>query len=301
MLRKLRKSLIWYVFVAPTFILYTLFVAYPTFETFRLSFFQEVATRQEFVGALHYIRLLGNQVFLAALLNTAFLGIIFLLIIVPLSLVMASLLNNLHVWPNLFKAIYFLPQITSTVAVALVFSYVFQPNWGLVNGVLRELGVDPLPLWLAEPRYVLTGSRAAVTILAVWVALGYYMLIFQAGLQAVPAELYDAAVVDGAGPLQTWWLITIPSLRPTFIFLFLTGTIDAMSRFSDLCMLDGPDVTHARSLQTIVMYVYQTAFESNDFNLASAAAVILFVAVLVLTVVNFRSFLGREFSSQTGA
>ena len=301
MLRKLRKSLIWYAFVAPTFFFYGLFVAYPTLETFRLSFFQEVATRQEFVGALHYMRLLGNQVFLAALLNTAFLGVIFLMIIIPLSLVMASLLNNLRVWPNFFKAIYFLPQITSTVAVALVFSYVFQPNWGLVNGLLRELGVNPLPLWLAEPRYVLTGSRAAVTILAVWVALGYYMLIFQAGLQAVPSELYDAAVVDGAGPLQTWWLITIPNLRPTFIFLFITGTIDAMSRFSDLWMLGGPAGTPARSLQTIVMYVYQTAFESSDFNLASAAAVILFIVVLILTLVNFRSFLGREFSSQTGA
>jgi ABC-type sugar transport system permease subunit len=301
MARKLRKSLIWYIFVAPTFILFGLFVAYPTLETFRLSFFQEVATKQEFVGALHYIRLLGNQVFLAALVNTAFLGILFLLIIIPLGFVMASLLNNLRVWPNLFKAIYFLPQITSTVAVALVFSYVFQPNWGLVNGLLRQLGVDPLPLWLAEPRYVLTGSRAAVTILAVWVALGYYMLIFQAGLQAVPAELYDAAVVDGAGPLQTWWLITLPSMRPTFIFLYITGTIEAMSRFSDLWMLGGPAGTPARSLQTIVMYIYQTAFESNDFNLASAAAVILFVVVLLLTMINFRSFLQREFSSQSGA
>lgn len=301
MARNLRKSLIWYVFVAPTFILFGLFVAYPTLETFRLSFFQEVATKQEFVGALHYLRLLGNQVFLAALVNTAFLGILFLMIVIPLSFVMASLLNNLRVWPNLFKAIYFLPQITSTVAVALVFSYVFQPNWGLINGLLRQLGVEPLPLWLAEPRYVLTGSRAAVTILAVWVALGYYMLIFQAGLQAVPAELYDAAVVDGAGPLQTWWLITLPSMRPTFIFLYITGTIEAMSRFSDLWMLGGPAGTPARSLQTIVMYIYQTAFESNDFNLASAAAVILFVVVLLLTMINFRSFLQREFSSQSGA
>jgi ABC-type sugar transport system permease subunit len=301
MLRKLRKSLIWYAFVAPTFVLFGLFVAYPTFETFRLSFFQEVATRQQFVGSLHYIRLLSNQIFLASLLNTAFLGIVFLMIVIPLSLVMASLLNNLRVWPNLFKVIFFLPQITSTVAVALVFSYVLQPNWGLVNGLLRELGVNPLPLWLAEPRYVLTGSRAAATILAVWVALGYYMLIFQAGLQAVPAELYDAAVVDGAGPLQTWWLITLPSLRPTFIFLYITGTIDAMSRFSDLWMLGGPAGTPARSLQTIVMYVYQTAFESSDFNLASAAAVILFIVVLLLTLINFRSFLQREFTQRSGA
>ena len=301
MLRKLRKSLIWYAFVAPTFVLFGLFVAYPTFETFRLSFFQEVATRQQFVGSLHYIRLLSNQIFLASLLNTAFLGIVFLMIVIPLSLVMASLLNNLRVWPNLFKVIFFLPQITSTVAVALVFSYVLQPNWGLVNGLLRELGVNPLPLWLAEPRYVLTGSRAAATILAVWVALGYYMLIFQAGLQAVPAELYDAAVVDGAGPLQTWWLITLPSLRPTFIFLYITGTIDAMSRFSDLWMLGGPAGTPARSLQTIVMYVYQTAFESSDFNLASAASVILFIVVLLLTLINFRSFLQREFTQRSGA
>jgi ABC-type sugar transport system permease subunit len=301
MLKRLRKSLIWYAFIAPTFFLYGLFVAYPTFETFRLSLFQEVATQQQFVGALHYMRLLGNRVFLAALLNTAFLGIVFLLIIIPLSLVLASMLNNLKVWPNLFKAIYFLPQITSTVAVALVFSYVFQPNWGLVNGTLRQLGVEPLPLWLAEPRYVLTGSRAAATILAVWVALGYYMLVFQAGLQAVPTELYDAAVVDGAGPLQTWWLITIPNLRPTFVFLLITGTIDAMSRFSDLWMLGGPAGTPARSLQTIVMYMYQTAFESNDFNLASASAVILFIVVLALTLFNFRSFLQREFSRQSGA
>ena len=166
MARQLRKSLIWYAFIAPTFLLFGLFVAYPTFETFRLSFFREVATQQQFVGALQYMRLLSNQVFLAALINTAFLGIAFLVIVIPLSLIMASLLNNLRVWPNLFKAIYFLPQITSTVAVALVFSYVFQPNWGLVNGLLRSLGVNPLPLWLAEPRYILTGSRAAVTILA---------------------------------------------------------------------------------------------------------------------------------------
>lgn len=153
-----------------------------------------------------------------------------------------------------------------------------------------------LPLWLADPRPTLIGSRSAATIMAVWVALGYYMLIFLAGLQAIPTELYDAAVVDGAGPVQVWWYITIPSLRPTFVFLILTGVIDAMSRFSDLWTLGGPSGTPARSLQTIVMYMYQTAFESNDFNLASAVAVVLFVTVLGLTLVNFRLFLQREFS-----
>ena len=297
MIKQVRKSLVWYVFIAPTFILFGLFVVYPTLETFRLSFFREVATQQELVGFAHYVRLLTNQVFINALLNTAFLGLAFLLLVIPISLVLASLLNNLRVAPNLFKVIYFLPQVTSTVAVALVFSYVFQPNWGLVNGALRFIGVNPLPLWLAEPRYVLTGSRSAVTILAIWVALGYYMLIFMAGLQSIPVDFYDAAVVDGASPLQTWWYITIPSLRPSFVFLFITGIIDAMSRFSDLWTLGGPAGTPARSLQTIVMFIYQTAFEGNDYNLASAASVILFLIVLGVTLINFRNLLKQEFAN----
>jgi len=297
MIKQVRKSLVWYVFIAPTFILFGLFVVYPTLETFRLSFFREVATQQELVGFAHYVRLLTNQVFINALLNTAFLGLAFLLLVIPISLVLASLLNNLRVAPNLFRVIYFLPQVTSTVAVALVFSYVFQPNWGLVNGVLRFIGVNPLPLWLAEPRYVLTGSRSAVTILAIWVALGYYMLIFMAGLQSIPVDFYDAAVVDGASPLQTWWYITIPSLRPSFVFLFITGIIDAMSRFSDLWTLGGPAGTPARSLQTIVMFIYQTAFEGNDYNLASAASVILFLIVLGVTLINFRNLLKQEFAN----
>jgi multiple sugar transport system permease protein len=298
MARRLRESLVWYAFVAPSFLLFVLFIVYPTLETFRLSFFREVATRQEFVAAAHYLRLLTNQIFLSALLNTALLGVAFLAIVIPLALMLASLLNNVRYAPNLFKAIYFLPQVTSTVAVALLFGYVFQPNWGLINGALRGLGVADLPLWLADPRLNLTGSRAAVTLLAVWVALGYYMLVFLAGLQSIPTELYDAAVVDGTSSLQAWWYITIPSLRPTFIFLLLTGTIDAMSRFSDTWMLGGPGGTPARSLQTVVMYIYQTAFESSDFNLASAAAVVLFAIMLALTLVNFRIFLGSEFAQR---
>jgi multiple sugar transport system permease protein len=297
MLRQLRKSLVWYIFITPTYIIFAMFVAYPTLQTFKLSVFTEVATKQEFVGAAQYLRLLTTDVFYSALVNTIGLGIAFLVLVVPLSLILASLLNQLRFAPNLFKTIYFLPQITSTVAIALIFSYVFNPSWGLVNGTLHALGISATPLWLAEPRVNLTGSRAMATIMAVWSALGYEMLIFLAGLQAVPAELHDAAVVDGAGALQKWWYITVPTLRPTVVFIVLTGTIDAMSRFSDLWTLGGPSGSPARSLQTVVMYMYQTAFEGNDFNLASAIAVVMFVIVLVLTLVNFRVFLRRDFAN----
>src|SRR6266550_6507327 len=150
--RQFRKSLVWYLFVAPTLIVYVVFVAYPTLQTFQLSFFREVATKQQFVGATQYIRLLGTRVFYGALINTFGLGVAFIVLVLPLSLVLASLLNRLRYVPNLFKVIYFLPQITSTVAIAIIFSYVFQPNWGLVNGALRLLGVSTVPLWLADPR-----------------------------------------------------------------------------------------------------------------------------------------------------
>lgn len=298
MLRQIRQGLVWYAFIAPALLLFLVFILYPTFEAFRLSVYREVVTQQEFAGAVHYLRLLASQVFLTAILNTALLGVAFLVVVIPLALILATLLNSLRIWPNLFRLIFFLPQVTSAVAIALIFSYVFEPNWGLLNGGLRLLGVDPLPLWLADPRLSFTGSRAAATILAVWAGVGYYILIYLAGLQAIPIELYDAAIVDGAGPLQAWWFVTIPSLRPTTVFLLLTGMIDALSRFSDLWTLGGPGGAPGRSLQTVVMYIYQVSFESSDFNLASAAAVVFFVIVLGVTVINFRTFLQREFSGQ---
>jgi len=247
-----------------------------------------------FVGFDHYARLLNDQVFIDAILNTLLLGVAFLAIVIPLSLVLASLMNGIRHFSTPLKVIYFLPQVTSSVAIALVFQYVFQPDWGLLNGILHGLGVQDTPLWLAEPRYSLTGSRAAVTILAVWMGLGYFVIIILAGLQTVPRDLYDAAAVDGAGPVQSWRHITFPGLRPILIFLIMTGIIDAMARFSDLWMLGGPGGTPARSLQSIVMFMYRTAFESNNLNLASAVAVVFFMIVLLITAVNYGLFLRRD-------
>jgi ABC-type sugar transport system permease subunit len=180
------------------------------------------------------------------------------------------------------------------VAIALIFQYIFQPDWGLLNGILHGIGVEDTPLWLAEPRMTLTGSRAAVTILAVWMGLGYFLIIILAGLQTVPRDLYDAAAVDGASPVQAWRHITMPGIRPILIFLLMTGIIDAMARFSDLWMLGGPNGTPARSLQSIVGFMYRTAFESSNINLASAVAVIFFMIVLLITAVNYGLFLRRD-------
>ena len=274
--RAFRGALVWYGFVLPPLFLILIFIGYPTAIAFQQSVFTAVpGGGQKFAGTYHFERLLTDAVFWGALGNTILLGVAFLVIIIPLATILASMLNRVRRGATPLKVIYFLPQLTSSVAIAILFHYVFQPDWGLLNGWLRTLGVDPVPLWLADPRLSFTGSRAAVTILAVWAGLGYYIIVVLVGLQNIPTELYDAATMDGAGPLQMWWSITLPSLRPTFVFLIMTGTVDALSRFGDLWTLGGPGGSPARSLQSVVMFMFQAGFESNDYSLAAATAVVM--------------------------
>lgn len=295
LLQRMWRGRVWYGFALPPFALLLIFVGYPTFQTFRQSLFRPVGRREEFAGTEQFERLFSNPIFWGALLNTVVLAVAFLVIVIPLSVVLASLVNRVRRGSTALKVIYFLPQLTSSVAVALIFNYVFQPDWGLLNGLLHVIGIEQTPLWLSDPRYGLLGSRAAVTILAVWTALGYFMLITLAGLQSIPVEMYEAASLDGAGALRMWWAITLPSLRPTLVFLVITGTVDAMARFSDLWTLGGPGGAPARSLQTIVMYMYQVAFESGNVNAAAAIAVIFFLLMLCVTLISYRGVLAREF------
>ena len=296
--RAFRGTLVWYGFVLPPLFLILVFIGYPTAIAFEQSVFTQVpGGSQKFAGTFHFERLITDRVFWGALGNTILLGVAFLVIIIPLATILASMLNRVRRGATPLKVIYFLPQLTSSVAIAIMFNYVFQPDWGLLNGALRAIGVNQLPLWLADPRYDLTGSRAAATILAVWAGLGYFIIIVLAGLQAIPTDLYDAAAIDGASPLQSWWYVTLPSLRPTFIFLIITGSIDQLARFSDLWTLGGPGGSPARSLQSIVMYIFQQGFVGSDFSLAAAAAVVFFMIVLVVTTIAFWGFLRREFSA----
>jgi len=295
--RMFRGTLVWYGFLAAPLFLIMAFVGYPTALAFRDSVFTETPDGAQFAGLYHFGRLFKSPIFWSALGNTVLLGVAFLGITIPLATVLASMLNRLRHGATTLKVIYFLPQLTSSVAVAIMFNYVFQPDWGLLNGGLRAMGVEQVPLWLADPRLSLGGSRAAVTLLAVWAGLGYFILIILAGLQSIPTDLYDAAAIDGANPVQAWLYITLPSLRPTFIFLIITGSIDALSRFGDLWTLGGPGGSPARSLQSVVMFMFQTGFESNDYSLAAATAVVFFLIVLAITLFAFRGFLRNEFRS----
>jgi multiple sugar transport system permease protein len=298
--RRRRRSLVWYAFVGPPFALLVLFVLYPTFQTFRQSVYEQVGTHQQFAGLTQFRELFASGGLVGALKNTAILGIAYLAIVIPLAVVLASLLNKVRRGATPLKVMYFMPQLTSSVAVAIIFYYVFEPDWGLLNGTLHQVGIKSEPLWLADPRLDLTGSRAAVTILAVWAGLGYFMLLVLAGLQAIPIDLYEAATVDGASAFLTWRAITLPSLRPTLIFLVLTGTFDAMSRFADLWTLGGPSGSPAGSLQSVVVLLFQTGFEGNNLDQAAAIAVVLFCLMLLVTFGSFKTVLAREFGGRRG-
>jgi ABC-type sugar transport system permease subunit len=145
-----RGTLAWYGFVLPPLFLILVFIGYPTFLAFEQSVYTESPEGPRFAGAFHFWRLFSSEVFWGALGNTALLGVAFLLIVIPLATILASMLNRLRRGATPLKVIYFLPQLTSAVAVAIMFNYVFQPEWGLLNGGLRALGIDPLPLWLAD-------------------------------------------------------------------------------------------------------------------------------------------------------
>jgi len=296
--RRWRSELVWYGFVGPPFALLVLFVLYPTFQTFRQSFYQQVGTHQAFAGLTQFRQLFEGGDFFPALKNTVILGVAYLAIVIPLAVVLASLLNRVRRGATPLKVIYFMPQLTSSVAVAIIFYYIFEPDWGLFNGTLHRFGVSSTPLWLADPRLGFTGSRAAVTILAVWAGLGYFMLIVLAGLQAIPIDLYEAAAMDGASSFLVWRSITLPSLRPTLVFLILTGAFDAMSRFGDLWTLGGPGGSPAGSLQSVVVLLFQTGFVSQDMNEAAAIAVVLFVLMLFVTYASFKTILASEFGGR---
>lgn len=295
MIKALRRSLIWYAFLLPTYVTFVLFVLYPVVESFRISLHQSTGGRSErWVGLDNYGRLLVDENWWNALYNTVYMGALSLVLMMSCSLIVASLVHRCRWGKSVFKVAYFLPLITSWVAAAIVFRYLLDPDRGPVNYWLTLVGL-PGPLWLNSP----DESKLAVVLLSLWHSLGYGMLIILAGLQAIPKELYEAGEIDGASGLQSWRYITLPNLRHTFVFLFMNGTIAAMGRFGDVWVFGGPSGSPARSLQSVVLYIYELGFGSFDFGMASAAAYVLFAITMILTLINFWVFLRGEMRTET--
>lgn len=235
-----------------------------------------------FIGLANYRHLLGDATFWKAVGNT----LQFVLIGGPLSLATslgaAMLLNaKLVRLRGLFRTIYFVPVVTTLVSVAIVWRYLYHPRYGLLNFLLGQVGLGPVD-WLGDPHW----AMPSIILLAVWKNFGYNMLIFMAGLQIIPEELYEAAAMDGAGPWSRFRHITLPSLAPTFLFVSITTMIGYFQLFAEpYVMTQGGPLGATRSL---VLFMYEEGFRWWRMGMASAVAVLLLLITLLGTLVQLR-------------
>lgn len=235
-----------------------------------------------FVGLGNYQQVLGDGEFWRAMRNTAFFVGVGGPLSVLTSLVAALLVNaKLARAKSLFRTIYFMPVVTTMVAVAIVWRYLLHPRYGLINAGLGQIGL-PAVDWLGDPHW----AMPAIILLAVWKNFGYNMLIFIAGLQAIPEELYEAAELDGAGSRERFWHVTLPSLGPTFLFVGVMTMIGQFQIFAEPYVMTqgGP----LRSTVTVVLLMYEQGFRWWRMGLATSMAFVLFLVTLIATGVQMK-------------
>ncbi|WP_240414461.1 carbohydrate ABC transporter permease [Paenibacillus periandrae] len=281
--RHKNSSMIWYLFLLPTFLGILLFMVYPVFESFRLSLYVSRGAIETWAGSENYTTVLSSNVFWKAVYNTFYMGFFQLLLTIPFGFILASLITELKWGKNLFKILLFIPYITSVVAASMLFLFVLHPEFGLLNYFLSMLGL-PTSVWLAEP----TSARWGAILLGSWHWLGFVVIIFLANLQAISEDIYEAGAIDGATGIQRWLYITIPNMYGTFSFLIVIGWISGLQRFTDVYLLGGLQGSPARSLHTIVGFIYERGFGGTEYGIASAAAYVLFAIILFFTMLNLR-------------
>ena len=275
-------------FVLPALVLLLVFFFLPVVAALLLSLtdFDLYAIADldnvEFIGLDNYARLLRTPDFWTALRNTFY----FVLVGGPLSVIAslgAALLLNARVarFKSLFRTIYFAPVVTTLVAVAVVWRYMYHAQYGLLNGALELVGIAPLD-WLGNPRL----AMPAIILLAVWKNFGYNMIIFVAGLQSIPDDLYEAAQIDGAGPLRRFLHVTLPSLGPTMLFVSVITMIGYFQLFAEpYVMTQGGPV---KSTLSVVLFMYQEGFRWWRMGFAASIAFVLFLIILAGTLIQLR-------------
>ncbi len=278
-----RENRAGWLFVLPQVLGFAIFVAFPLFFSIYLCFsdwnFIDLPT---FVGTKNIEALFRDRIFWKSILNT----LIYIAIVVPstllCSLSLALLTNRKLPFMKFYRGALFLPMVTSTVAIAMVWSFIYQPNGGILNTILGVFGVKEPPAWLVDTKW----ARFAVSLVGIWLKVGYYYIIFDAGLKNIPEELYEAAEIDGASPWVKIKNITIPMLSSVMFFVSVMLFIDIFNMFNEVYIMTqgGPDY----STYTLSMYIYFYAFNQFDMGRAAAASWVLFGLVGIVTLIQFK-------------
>jgi len=280
-----------YLFLLPFFLIYATFLVYPVLAAFRLSFFESSGFGGDtFTGLDNYVRLAQDPRYLEALKNTTLYALASVFVLSPLALLVAVTIRSFVVPTAAFKSFYrivfFLPFITSFVVIALMFNLVFNNDFGLLNNALSAVGL-PTVDWLKNEQV----SLLAIVMVGIWTFLGINALYFLTGLQNIPEEVIEAAAVDGANRLQTFWRITLPLLRPVILFVIVQATIFSYQLFEIPFLLTngGP----SDSTLTLAIYLYEVGFREFDRGYASAIGYSLAIIAIVLAAAQL--LLARRF------
>lgn len=272
-----------YIFIAPLVIGLFVFYIYPFIQNFWFSFNDvnrfNIAT---FTGLENYKTLLRDKELFQTLGNT----LKYVLITVPVglcfSILIASLLNSKIRGTSLYRTIYFLPSVTMSVAIALVWKWIYNGEFGILNSVLGFFGIEGQN-WLSNPKTALY----MVMLVGVWMSVGYNMIILLAGMQGISKSYYEAAAIDGAGPLKRFFSITIPMLTPTIFFVMITSIIGGFQVFDTIYMMIGKTSLAYESTQTLVMMFYRYAFDYGQKGYAAAISIFIFAIIMLVTIFQF--------------
>ena len=288
-----RRAIAGYAFVSPALLFLLIFAVAPFLFTIYVSLHDwnmlTPVDRMPWRGLDNYRYLLfEDPLFRETFRNSVVFAVANVVTTMLLSLGLALLLNTNVRLRTLWRAIYFLPYITSTIAISIVWHNLYHPSYGLFNGILSLLSLPP-------QRFTSSVEQAmpSMVAVAVWAGLGYYMILFLAGLQAIPTDVYEAAKVDGAGAWQRFASITLPLLRPTLLFVAVVSTLASLQIF-DLPFVLTDQGGPVNATNTVVLYMYQTAFNFTRMGRATAMAILLFLVIFVITLVQLRLLRERE-------
>jgi len=287
--RKRRRTLVQsqrltaYAFLLPNVAGFFVFTLIPVLVAFGLCFVKwDFANPMEFIGIRNFVRLFNDEGFRISLWNTFYFTLVSVPFTIVIALFLAVLLNQKLKGIKFFRTFYFFPYISSMVAVAVVWNMLYHPSMGPINNFLRLLGIDNPLGWTTS----ITWAMPAVIIMSVWKQVGYYMVIYLAGLQGIPEQLYESATIDGANWWQKFRYVTVPMLSPATFLITMLLIIGSFKVFDQIVIMTegGP----GRATNVLVYYIYDQAFLYFRFGYASAAAMVMFLIVLFFALFQFK-------------
>jgi multiple sugar transport system permease protein len=282
-----RQAVAGYLFIAPAMMIFFVFTLLPVAIALYLSLTNyDVFTRIDWVGLQNYQDIADDEFFWRALVNTTTFTVWTIPLSMGIGLGLALLLNQKLRGLGIYRTIYYVPVVTSMVAVAMIWIQLFDPLYGVISNALESVGIRGID-WLGDPNL----AMPSVIVVSIWKVIGWNMLIYLAGLQGIPEYLKEAAAIDGANRWQSFLRITLPLLRPTTFFIFVTSVIGAFQVFDQVYVMTGGGPANATT--TLVHQIYNAAFKALDMGYAAAMSFVLFAIILVISLLSMRAIRGE--------